>query len=50
MRLRRWCVTVMDNWTPLRVFWTRAAAEKFMERHPNCSHLYRWGRTCWVRA
>lgn len=45
---RRWCVTVMDNWTPTRVFWTRAGAAKFRKEHSQCAYLYQWQRDRWV--
>jgi hypothetical protein len=45
---RRWCVTVMDCWTPTRVFWTQAGAAKFRKEHSQCAYLYQWQRDRWV--
>ena len=39
MRLRKYCVTVMDNWTPLRLFWTERGMRKFA-----ASQTFVW---CW---
>lgn len=47
MRLRRYCVTVMDNWTPLRFFWTFGAAVRFQARFPSGSYLFVWNGTSW---
>lgn len=43
--LKRYCVTVMDCWTPLRLFWTRDGALKWcasMNRYGTCAYAYRW--------
>jgi hypothetical protein len=48
MRLRCYCVTVMDNWTPLRYFWTLRSAEKFWKKHLQCATLYWWEGKYWV--
>lgn len=40
--LKRYCVTVMDNWTSLRLFWTLAGAHKFYCRHESCANVYKW--------
>ena len=45
---RRYCVTVMDNWTPMRVFWTYAGAAKFRHEHSECAYLYHWQHNRWV--
>ena len=42
MRLRRYAVTVMDNWTPMRTFWTRRAARRFRDRHQGYAYLFEW--------
>ena len=44
MKLRRYCVTVMDNWTPRREFWTLGAALQFAVVHMPNSHLHVWNR------
>lgn len=33
MRFRKYAVTVMDNWTPMRTFWTLEGARKFAVKH-----------------
>jgi len=42
MKLRRYCVTVMDHWTPMREFWTFGGALAFAARHLGASHLHVW--------
>jgi len=42
MTLRKYAVTVMDNWTPMRFFFTLRSAEKFYDRNADCAHLFRW--------
>ena len=42
--LKRYCVTVMDNWTPLRLFWTRAGALKWRNSIGDYAYAYRWHR------
>jgi hypothetical protein len=41
-RFKRYCVTVVDNWTSLRLFWTLAGAHKFYCRHESCANVYKW--------
>lgn len=48
MRLRRYAVTVMDNWTPMRLFWTLRGAENFHRKHSACAYLYIWKDGGWV--
>ncbi len=40
MRLRKYAVTVMDNWTPSRLFWTLAGARRFAKKH-EASNIYK---------
>lgn len=40
--LKRYCVTVMDNETPLRLFWTRDSAIKWRDSIGLHAHAYRW--------
>jgi hypothetical protein len=50
MRLRRYCVTVMDNWTPMRFFWTKYGAALFKAKfckNCDCAHLYAWRENQW---
>lgn len=47
MKLRRYCVTVMDNWTPTREFWTYGGAWRFCRQHQRAS-LYGWKNDKWV--
>jgi hypothetical protein len=42
MRLKRYSVTVMDNWTPTRFFWTEAGARKWFNGFMAAAHLFRW--------
>lgn len=42
MKLRRYCVTVMDNWTPARLFWTRDGAIRYRDRIGDYAFAYRW--------
>ncbi len=37
MQLRKYCVTHMDNWTPLKYFWTFKGAKKYLKK---ISHDY----------
>ncbi len=47
MKLRRYCVTVMDNWTPLRVFWTRRAAIRWRDRFRGYGYFWVWRNGGW---
>lgn len=42
MQLRKYCVTVMDNWTPLRYFWTLENATRWRDSIGDGAHLYKW--------
>jgi len=44
MKLKRWYVTVMDNETPTRDFWTLGGAMAHYLNHTPASYLYRWTR------
>lgn len=48
MKLRRWRITVMDNWTPTREFFTLRAALNHRARHFPVSYLYHWESGRWV--
>jgi hypothetical protein len=48
MKLRRYCVTVMDNWTPTREFFTLGGALKHWLRHMTCAHIYVWDDAKWI--
>lgn len=50
MKLRRYCVTVMDNWTPLRRFWTIEGARRFRNCHIGYAYLYRWDGGAWIEV
>jgi hypothetical protein len=50
MRFKHYCVTVMDNWTPLRFFWTFGGAIKFRNDHIGCAHLHHWTSGQWVEV
>lgn len=47
MKLRRYCVTVMDNWTPMRTFWTLEGAKKFYREHRSCANVFKWDGEAW---
>lgn len=42
MKLRRYCVTVNDNWTPMRLFWTLGWAKKFYRQHKQYANVFHW--------
>ncbi len=42
MKLRRYCVTVLDNWTLTREFWTLEGAKNFYKQHRASGNVYRW--------
>jgi hypothetical protein len=48
MKLRRYCVTVMDNWTPTREFWTWRRALAHYAAHQPASHFWSWTSHGWV--
>jgi len=48
MKLRRYCVTVMDNWTPMREFFTLNGALKFQDRHESAT-TFKWQGDRWVK-
>jgi hypothetical protein len=48
MRFKKWCVTVMDNWTPARTFWTHRGASRFFLQHGNAAHLFLWKEGRWI--
>jgi len=48
VRLRKYAVTVMDNWTAMRTFWTYEGARKFWLAHSAVAYLYRWSDGKWV--
>jgi hypothetical protein len=47
MKLRRYAVTVMDNWTPMRTFWTRRRATRWRDRFHGHAYLYIWINDGW---
>lgn len=49
MKLKRYCVTVMDNWTPTREFWTLAGAKRHWLKHAKSSHLFKWQDGKWMK-
>jgi hypothetical protein len=42
MKLRRYAVTVMDNWTPMRTFWTLDGAFRWYNEFISGAHLHFW--------
>jgi hypothetical protein len=47
MKLKRYCVTVMDNWTPMQNFWTLEGAKKFYKQHRDCGNVFKWEDDAW---
>lgn len=47
MMLKRYCVTVNDNWTPMRKFWTLEAAIKFYRPHREYANVFKWRDGGW---
>jgi hypothetical protein len=37
---RPYAVTVMDNWTSMRMFWTLKGAQKFASQHKGYAYVY----------
>lgn len=51
MKLKRYAVTVMDNWTPMRTFWTLAGARSWRARlNFSYTYLYRWESGMWFEV
>lgn len=48
MKLKKYCVTVMDNWTPTREFWTYKGALEFRNEHLASAHLHQWFNGRWI--
>ncbi len=49
MHLRRYCVTVSDNWTPTRFFWTRRQMAHWFWKFGNIAAAFEWDGEKWVR-
>ena len=47
MKLRRYCVTVSDNWTPTRYFWRRRSAIRWMVKMGSVANFYVWQDGIW---
>jgi hypothetical protein len=47
MILRRFCVTVMDNWTPMRRFFTLYGARRWRANIGVNAHLFEWTGSQW---
>lgn len=47
MRLKRYCVTFSDNWTPIKYFWTLEGAKKVYRQHRGYSNVYVWNEYGW---
>lgn len=52
MQIKRYSVTVMDNWTRSRTFWTLNGALAFWAKHHRCAYLWRWDNETngWLRV
>lgn len=48
MKLKRYCVTVMDNWTPMRDFWTLEGAKRFYRLHRYSANVFKWDGEAWA--
>lgn len=46
-KLKRYCVTVMDNWTPMREFWTLDGAYNFYRKHRTYANVFKWDGEAW---
>jgi hypothetical protein len=48
MRLKRYCVTVLDHWTPTQMFWTLEGAKKHLRKHKlSRANLFKWDGEAW---
>jgi hypothetical protein len=50
MKLKQYCVTVMDHWTPMREFWTYKGALSFRNEHVASAYLYQWFNRRWIEV
>lgn len=50
MHLKRYCVTVLDHWTPTREFWTLEGARRFYGKHRAADNVFKWedGKWAWM--
>lgn len=48
MKLKRFAVTVMDNWTPMREFWTFDGAYRWYWEFTSGAHLFWWRGNRWA--
>jgi len=48
MKLKRYAVSVMDNWTPLRAFLTLSGAMTFHAKCAAYSNIYKWDGRRWT--
>lgn len=44
---KRYCVTFMDNWTPLKLFWTLEGAKRCMWERRTCANVFKWDGEAW---
>lgn len=49
MKLKRYCVTVMDNWTPMQEFWTYEGACKHAYRFGTAANIFHWKDGTWLK-
>jgi hypothetical protein len=47
MQLRRYCVTVGDNWTPTRCFWTLEGAKRWYLPFRDYANVWKWEYGGW---
>lgn len=48
VKLKRYCVTVLDHWTPTKTFWTLDGAKKHYRKHRlSRANVFQWEDGCW---
>lgn len=47
MRLKRYCVTVVDNWPHTTHFWTLNGAKKYYNKYQERADLFVWKDGAW---
>lgn len=47
MKLKRYCVTVKDGWTPTQTFWTLEGAKSFYHQHREVANVFKWDGEQW---
>jgi hypothetical protein len=47
VKLKRYCVTINDNWTPIHTFWTLEGAKKFYRPLRQYANVFKWDGYEW---